>query len=219
MPGYHQMDMTTIAEDDDAMVAALRAGDDAAFARLVDRHAPSMLRVARGYVQTHEMAEDVVQETWIALLKGIDKFEGRSSLRTWLFTVLINISKTRGIRERKEVEVQLKAFIGDTVDPARFRPAGDEWPGHWKPNEVPAPFPETPEGSLLANELTALALRGLDGLPERQRVVVTMRDMLGLDSDEVCKLLDISVANQRVLLHRGRAAVRQVLEDYLRGVE
>jgi RNA polymerase sigma-70 factor (ECF subfamily) len=210
--------MTTIAEDDDAMVAALRAGDDAAFARLVDRHAPSMLRVARGYVQTHELAEDVVQETWIALLKGIDKFEGRSSLRTWLFTVLINIAKTRGIRERKDVEVQLKAFVGDTVDPTRFRPTGDEWPGHWKPNEVPAPFPETPEGSLLSNELTAVALRGLDGLPERQRVVVTMRDMLGLDSDEVCKLLDISVANQRVLLHRGRAAVRQVLEDYLRGV-
>jgi RNA polymerase sigma-70 factor (ECF subfamily) len=210
--------MTTIAEDDDAMVAALRAGDDAAFARLVDRHAPSMLRVARGYVQTHELAEDVVQETWIALLKGIDKFEGRSSLRTWLFTVLINIAKTRGIRERKDVEVQLKAFVGDTVDPTRFRSTGDEWPGHWKPNEVPAPFPETPEGSLLSNELTAVALRGLDGLPERQRVVVTMRDMLGLDSDEVCKLLDISVANQRVLLHRGRAAVRQVLEDYLRGV-
>jgi RNA polymerase sigma-70 factor (ECF subfamily) len=219
MQSYHHIDMTTIAEDDDAMVAALRTGDEAAFARLVDRHAPSMLRVARGYVQTHEMAEDAVQETWIALLKGIDKFEGRSSVRTWLFTVLINIAKTRGIRERRDVEVQLKAFVGDTVDPARFRPAGDEWPGHWKPNEVPAPFPETPEGSLLGNELTAVALRGLDGLPERQRVVVTMRDMLGLDSGEVCKLLDITVANQRVLLHRGRAAVRQVLEDYLRGVE
>jgi RNA polymerase sigma-70 factor (ECF subfamily) len=210
--------MTTIAEDDGDVVAALRAGDEAAFARLVDRHAPSMLRVARGYVHTHELAEDVVQETWIALLKGIDKFEGRSSLRTWLFTVLINIAKTRGIRERRDVEVQMKAFIGDTVNPARFRPAGDEWPGHWKPNEVPAPFPETPEGSLLGNELTAVALRGLDGLPERQRVVVTMRDMLGLDSGEVCELLDISIANQRVLLHRGRAAVRQVLEDYLREV-
>jgi RNA polymerase sigma-70 factor, ECF subfamily len=210
--------MTTIAEDDGHVVAALRAGDEAAFARLVDRHAPSMLRVARGYVHTHELAEDVVQETWIALLKGIDKFEGRSSLRTWLFTVLINIAKTRGIRERRDVEVQMKAFIGDTVSPARFRPAGDEWPGHWKPNEVPAPFPETPEGSLLGSELTAVALRGLDGLPERQRVVVTMRDLLGLDSDEVCKLLDISTANQRVLLHRGRAAVRQVLEDYLREV-
>lgn len=218
MTNYDHAEMTMVTEDDGAVVAALRAGDELAFARLVDRHTPSMLRVARGYVQTHEMAEDVVQETWIALLKGIDKFEGRSSLGTWLFTVLINIAKTRGVRERRDVEVQIKAFIGDTVDPARFRPAGDEWPGHWKPNEVPAPFPETPEGTLLGNELTAVALRGLDGLPERQRVVVTMRDMLGLDSEEVCKLLDISVANQRVLLHRGRAAVRQVLEDYLRDV-
>jgi len=217
MQSYDHVDMTLVTKDDGAVVAALRAGDEAAFARLVDRHTPSMLRVARGYVRNHELAEDVVQETWIALLKGIDKFEGRSSLRTWLFTVLINIAKTRGIRERKDGD-RLKAFVGDTVDPARFRPAGDEWPGHWKPNEVPGPFPETPEGSLLGNELTAVALRGLDGLPERQRVVVTMRDMLGLDSDEVCKLLDISVANQRVLLHRGRAAVRQVLEDYLRDV-
>jgi RNA polymerase sigma-70 factor (ECF subfamily) len=218
MTNYDCADMTMVTEDDGAVVAALRAGDEATFARLVDRHTPSMLRVARGYVQTHELAEDVVQETWIALLKGIGGFEGRSSLRTWLFTVLINIAKSRGMRERKDAEVQMKAFIGDTVDPARFRPAGDEWPGHWRPNEVPAPFPETPEGSLLGNELTAVALRGLDGLPERQRVVVTMRDMLGLASDEVCTLLDISVANQRVLLHRGRAAVRQVLEDYLRDV-
>ena len=208
--------ITTVEEDEGALVAALRAGDEGAFAQLVDRHTPSMIRVARGYVPSHEIAEDVVQETWIALLKGIDKFEGRSSLRTWLFTVLINIAKTRGVRERKDVEVQMKAFAGGSVDPARFRPAGDEWPGHWRPSEVPAPFPDSPEGSLLSNELTAVARRGLEGLPERQRIVVTMRDMLGLESDEVCELLDITVANQRVLLHRGRAAVRQVLKDYLR---
>lgn len=208
--------ITTTVEDEGALVAALRAGDEGAFAQLVDRHTPSMIRVARGYVPSHEIAEDVVQETWIALLKGIDKFEGRSSLRTWLFTVLINIAKTRGVRERKDVEVAVKAFAGGSVDPARFRPAGDEWPGHWRPSEVPAPFPDSPEGSLLSNELTAVARRGLEELPERQRIVVTMRDMLGLESDEVCELLDITVANQRVLLHRGRAAVRQVLEDYLR---
>ena len=208
--------MITTVEDEGALVAALRAGDEGAFAQLVDRHTSSMIRVARGYVPSHEIAEDVVQETWIALLKGIDKFEGRSSLRTWLFTVLINIAKTRGVRERKDVEVQMKAFAGGSVNPARFRPAGDEWSGHWRPSEVPAPFPESPEGSLLSNELTAVARRGLEGLPERQRIVVTMRDMLGLESDEVCELLDITVANQRVLLHRGRAAVRQVLEDYLR---
>lgn len=208
--------ITTVSEDEGALVAALRAGDEGAFARLVDLHSPAMLRVARGYVPSQEHAEDVVQETWIALLRGIHAFEGRSSLRTWLFTVLINIAKKRGIQERKNVDVQIKAFTGGTVDPERFRAAGDEWQGHWKADEMPTPFPDTPEGSLLGNELTSIAQRELEGLPERQRVVVTMRDMLGLDSDEVCELLDISTANQRVLLHRGRAAIRQVLENYLR---
>lgn len=213
---YHHDTMTVIAEDEGALVAALRAGDEGAFASLVDLHTPGMLRVARGYVPSREIAEEVVQETWIALLKGIGSFEGRSSLRTWLFTVLINIAKRRGVRERRDTDVAVLAFTGGTVDPARFRDSDDPYPGHWRPTEVPAAFPDTPEGSVLGGEMIALARRELDKLPERQRVVVTMRDMLGLDSAEVCELLDISVANQRVLLHRGRAAVRQVLEDYLR---
>ena len=208
--------ITTVFEDEDALLAALRAGEQGAFVCLVDRHTPAMLRVARGYVPNQQHAEDVVQETWIALLQGIDKFEGRSSLRTWLFTVLINIAKARGLKERKQADAQSKAFTGGTVDPERFRAGDDPYPGHWKPDEVPAPFPETPEGSLLGNELTSVAQRGLQALPERQRIVVTLRDMLGLDSTEVCELLDISIANQRVLLHRGRAAIRQLLEDYLR---
>jgi RNA polymerase sigma-70 factor, ECF subfamily len=208
--------MTTAAKDEAGLVAALRAGDEAAFADLVDRHTPSMLRVARGYVRTHETAEEVVQEAWIALLKGIAKFEGRSSLRTWLFSILINIAKARGVRDRRGVEVEVLAFTGGTVDPARFRPAEDEYPGHWRQDEVPAPFPDTPEGSVLGDELRDVARRELEKLPDRQRVVVTLRDMLDFDSAEVCELLDISVANQRVLLHRGRAAVRQVLEDYLK---
>ena len=208
--------MITISGDEVALVAALRARDEAAFAALVDLHTPAMLRVARGYVPSREIAEEVVQETWIALLKGIDSFEGRSSLRTWLFTVLINIAKRRGMRERRDSDVAVLAFTGGTVDPSRFRDADDPYPGHWRPTEVPSAFPDTPEGSVLGDEMIALARRELDKLPERQRVVVTMRDMLGLDSAEVCELLDISVANQRVLLHRGRAAVRQVLEDYLR---
>ncbi len=201
--------------DEDALVAALRRGDESAFAELVDRHTPALLRVAQGYVPTREIAEDVVQDTWIALLKGIDSFEGRSSLRTWIFAIAINIAKNRGIRERREADLAVTAFTGGTVDPARFRGADDPYPGHWLPAAVPSPFPDTPEGSLLGRELIAVARRGLDALPERQRLVVTMRDMLGLDSDEVCELLEISSANQRVLLHRGRAAVRQVLEDYL----
>ena len=166
-----------------------------------------MLRVARGYVPSREIAEEVVQDTWIALVKGISNFEGRSSLRTWLFAVMINIAKARGLRERRDADAAIAAYTRGNDDP---------YPGHWRPDEVPAPFPDTPEGSVLGEELVAVARRELDKLPDRQRMVVTLRDMLGFDSSEVCELLEISVANQRVLLHRGRAAVRQVLEDYLR---
>jgi RNA polymerase sigma-70 factor (ECF subfamily) len=205
--------ITTV--DEMTLVAALRDRDESAFAQLVDKHTPVMLRVARGYVPNHEIAEEVVQETWIALLKGIDKFEGRSSLRTWLFAVMINIAKARGVRERRDADAAVAAFTGGTVDPARFRGVDDPYPGHWLPDEVPSPFPDTPEGSVLGSELVDVARRELDKLPERQRIVVTMRDMLGFDSSEVVELLEISTANQRVLLHRGRAAVRQVLEEYL----
>lgn len=201
-----------------ALVAALRAGDEVAFTHLVDLHTPAMLRVARGYVRDQATAEDVVQETWLALLKGIDGFEGRASLRTWLFTVLINVAKSRGVRDRRDEDLAVRAYTGGTVDPARFRPAGERWAGHWRDDATPTPFPQTPEGAVLGEELMAVTRRELDRLPERQRMVVTMRDMLGMDSAEVRDLLDISVANQRVLLHRGRAAVRQGLEDYAREV-
>jgi RNA polymerase sigma-70 factor, ECF subfamily len=208
--------MTVSTAGEDSLVTALRRGDEAAFAALVERHTPSMLRVAAGYVPNREDAEEVVQETWIALLKGLDGFEGRSSLRTWLFAVLVNIAKTRGVRERRETEVQVLAFTGGTVDPARFREAGQEWAGHWKEHRAPEPFPDTPEGSVLGDELIAVTRLELDKLPARQREVVTMRDVLGMESAEVSALLDISAANQRVLLHRGRAAVRQALEDYVK---
>ncbi len=203
-------------EGETGLIAALRAGDESAFAALVDLHTPTMLRVARGYVSTHELAEEVVQETWIAVLRGIDRFEGRSALRTWLFTIMVNIAKARGLKERRHADLQVLAASGGTVDPARFREAGDRWPGHWKEHEAPVPFPDTPEGSVLGEELMTVARRELDKLPPRQREVVMMRDVLGLESAEVCDLLEISAANQRVLLHRGRAAVRQALEDYLK---
>ena len=199
--------------DESALIAALRTGDDAVFTQLVDQYSPSMLRIARGYVKSHESAEEVVQDVWIAVVKGIAKFEGRSTIRTWLFAVLVNIAKARAIRERRDADHAVAAFTGQTVDPARFRPAGDQLPGHWK--EPPAPFPQTPEGSVLDKELIALAEREIERLPDSQRIVVSLRDMLGFDSNEVCELLSISKANQRVLLHRGRAAVRQELEDYL----
>lgn len=203
-------------KDEEGLIAALRAGDEAVFAQLVDQYTPAMLRVARSYAPTQQLAEEVVQEAWIALLKGISRFEGRSSLRTWLFAVVINIAKQRGVRERRAADAEIAAFTGCTVDPARFRAADDPmWPGHWKQRQEPVAFPDTPEGSILAGELITYARRELDKLPERQRMVVSLRDMLGFDSSEVCDLLNISLANQRVLLHRGRAAVRQALENYL----
>jgi RNA polymerase sigma-70 factor, ECF subfamily len=203
-------------KDESGLIAALREGDEVIFAQLVDQYTPAMLRVARSYAPTHQIAEEVVQETWIALVKGISRFEGRSSLRTWLFAVVINIAKQRGVRERRDADAEIAPLTGGTVDPARFRAADDPmWPGHWKERQEPAAFPDTPEGSVLADELITFARRELDKLPERQRMVVSLRDLLGFDSSEVCELLNISLANQRVLLHRGRAAVRQALENYL----
>lgn len=216
MSRYDPTVASSAVEGETGLIAALRAGDESAFAALVDLHTPTMLRVARGYVSTHELAEEVVQETWIAVLRGIDRFEGRSALRTWLFTIMVNIAKARGLQERRHADLQVLAASGSTVDPARFREAGDRWPGHWKEHEAPVPFPDTPEGSVLGEELMTVARRELDKLPPRQREVVMMRDVLGLESAEVCDLLEISAANQRVLLHRGRAAVRQALEDYLK---
>lgn len=216
MSGYDLADMTVTSAEEADLIAALRARDESAFAALVDRHTPAMLRVAQGYVSSREVAEDVVQEAWIALLKGIDGFEGRSSLRNWLFTVLINIAKKRGLRDRRDTEVQIAAYTGGTVSQERFCDRDDRWSGHWRDGEEPSPFPESPEGSVLGAELMAVTRRELDRLPERQRVVVTLRDVLDVDSAEVCRLLGITMANQRVLLHRGRAAIRQALEDYVR---
>lgn len=205
-----------MSTSDDELVDALRAGDERAFADLVDRHSPAMLAVARLHVASREAAEDVVQDTWLALLKGIDRFEGRSSLRTWLFRVLTNIAKSRGIREKRTTPVDLHP--GDqrpTLSPDRFQGDSDRWPGHWV--RFPAPWRESPEHTLLSAEVLNLVRRKLDDLPEQQRIVVALRDIDGYDADEVCTILDLSAANQRVLLHRGRARLREALADYLVG--
>lgn len=211
--------MTQLANNDLALVARLRDRDEQAFAAVVDAYTPAMLRVARNYVATQELAEDVVQETWIGVVKGIGNFEGRCSLRSWIFTVLINTAKTRGRRERRDEQNRREIYGGRTVDPARFSPAGERWAGHWRDDAQPQPFPDTPETSALAAELMALARSELDKLPERQRAVVTLRDLVGMESQEVCELLDLTPANQRVLLHRGRSAIRDALENYVTGVQ
>jgi RNA polymerase sigma-70 factor (ECF subfamily) len=193
---------------DAVIVAGLRAGDETMFALLLDSWSRGMLRAARAYVGGFESAEDVVQDTWLAVLRGIDRFEGRSSLRTWVYRILLNTAKTRGVRENRVVPV---ADTGPTVDPARFQAPGDPYPGHWR--EFPAAWP-SPESEVMAKEVRARIEDALTELPSRQRIVITLRDVEGYSSEEVCALLEITAANQRVLLHRARAAVRGRLEEY-----
>lgn len=205
--------------DDSELVAALRAGDEAAFAQIVSDWSRPMLTLARGFVSTQASAEEVVQETWLAVLKGLDRFEGRSSLRTWVFRILVNTAKSRGVREHRTLPWSSLAAedAGPSLDPALFQSSGGAYPGHWR--AAPAAWPEevAVEGSVLAGEVRREVRAVLDTLPDRQRVVITLRDVLGHSSDEVCAMLEISQANQRVLLHRARTAVRAGLATYLEG--
>jgi RNA polymerase sigma-70 factor (ECF subfamily) len=185
------------------------------FARLLDAWSSGLLRAARAYVATHESAEDVVQETWLAVLRGVDRFEARSSLRTWVYRIMINIAKTRGIRDRRTVPL---ADLADTptVDPARFQGPDEPYPGHWR--TFPQAWPTDVEAQVETGELVARINAAIGDLPHRQRIVITMRDVDGYDADDVCAALEISAANQRVLLHRARAAVRGRLEEYFSGL-
>jgi len=201
--------------DDAAVVAALRRGEEAVFADLVNAYSPSLLRLAQDFVRSRAVAEEVVQETWLAVLSGIDRFEGRSSLKTWLFRILVNKAKTRGVREARTVPFSSFEVEGDepVVPEERFRGADDQWPGHWA--TPPVPLDTVPETRLLAGEARERIARALETLPESQRVVVTLRDVAGWESEEVCEALGLSEGNQRVLLHRGRAKLRAALEQYL----
>ena len=211
-----QMDTSA---DETALLARLRSGDEAAFKQLIDEWSPVMLRVARGYVANRQSAEDVVQDAWLGVIRGLSAFEGRSSLRSWTFSILINRAKTRGARESRAVAsaaVTGRDLDGPTVDPGRFQGPDGRHPGGWTSTGAPRPWDE-PEGQALRREILDLVDRTLDDLPERQRLVVTMRDVHGMSSDETCAALNLSPQNQRVLLHRGRAAVRAALEGYYRG--
>jgi RNA polymerase sigma-70 factor, ECF subfamily len=191
--------------------------DEAAFERLVEQHYASMKRVARTYVQSDAVAEEVVQDTWLAIVAGIDRFEGRSSLTTWMFSILTNKAKTRGVRERRSTPLSCVGATGPdepAIDPDRFQSDDDAWPGHWA--TPPRPW-QKPERRLLSLEARSHLKAALDELPERQRLVVTLRDVEGLDAEEVCDVLDLSAENQRVLLHRGRTRLRSALEAYVEG--
>ncbi len=196
--------------EDPELLDRLRGGDEKAFAAIVTEWSPAMLRVARMFVNTHASAEEVVQETWLAVLRGMDGFKGRAMLRTWVFRILSNQARKRGKAESRTVLVdELEA--GPTVDPARFHGPEDPYAGHWRADAMPVDW--SPEPAALAVEFRGVLARALALLPERQRTVVELRDVHGLDSDEVCRLLDLTTANQRVLLHRGRARLRAALEE------
>jgi RNA polymerase sigma-70 factor (ECF subfamily) len=198
---------------DDDTLRALKRGDERAFRELVERHQSLMLRVARRYVRTAAAAEEVVQETWLGVLNGLDRFEGRASLKTWIFRILTNRALTRAERDGRVVPFSSLAGDDPAVDSDRFRPEDDEWPGHWKSS--PPSWDGLPEERLLARETLALVGEAIAGLPERQHLVILLRDVEGWSAGEVCQALAISEANQRVLLHRARSKVRRSLEAYL----
>jgi len=205
------------AAEETELLARLRAGDERAFETLVARHYPTMLAVARHYVKTQAVAEEVVQEAWLGVLNGIDRFEGRSSLRTWILRILVNIAKTRGAREARSVPFASLAPEGDerAVEPGRFRSADDPFPGHWR--AYPGNWQRLPDEALADREALDVVLSTIHQLPAAQRIVITMRDIQGCESEEICQALDVSEGNQRVLLHRARSKVRSALERHLDG--
>jgi RNA polymerase sigma-70 factor, ECF subfamily len=205
------------------LLAGLRTGDERAFVELVERYGASLLRVALLFVATRAVAEEVVQETWLAVFAGIDRFEGRSSFKTWLFRILTNRAKTRAVREARSVPFSALAGAeagGDepAVEPDRFLPPDHpRWPGHWATS--PRSWAETPEKRLLGSETRRVIRESIDALPPVQRAVIRLRDIEGFESDEVCAALELSDGNQRVLLHRARSRVRAALDEYFEAAE
>jgi RNA polymerase sigma-70 factor, ECF subfamily len=194
--------------DDSALVARLQAGDEQAFVTLVGLYHAPLLRLASTFVPSRAVAEEVVQDTWLGVVRGIDRFEGRSSLKTWLFHIVVNRARTAGVRERRETPTELSAHGEPAVPAERFTASGG-----W--SSPPAPWSDDAEERIVARQTARKVARHLALLPDRQRQVVLMRDFEGLAPAEVCRLLDITEANQRVLLHRGRSRLRNMLEREL----
>jgi RNA polymerase sigma-70 factor, ECF subfamily len=199
---------------DQELVAALQTGDEYAFRDLFDQTCPMMKRVARGYVDSEAVADEIVQEAWLAVLTSIHRFEGRSALRTWIVSIVVNQAKSHSSRERRTLPLSCVGTSGEgpAVDADRFQNADDAWPGHWA--TPPRPW-DKPERRLLSLEARSRMKEALAQLPERQRLIVGLRDIDGYSAEEVCELLDLSQENQRVLLHRGRSRLRACLEEYV----
>jgi len=208
-----------VAPSDQDLLARVRDGDEAAFETLVERYHGPMLAVARGYVRGTAVAEEVVQDAWLGVLRGLDRFEERSSLKTWILRIVANTAMTRGVREARSVPFSALSARDEepAVDPDRFRGPDDSYPGHWLPGAAPSDWSQLPEDVLGARETFAVVTAAVSELPEAQRTVIALRDIHGYSSDEVCDALDVTAGNQRVLLHRARSHVRQALERHLDG--
>jgi RNA polymerase sigma-70 factor (ECF subfamily) len=207
-----------VSAEEREVLGALRRGDEAAFVRLVEALHGSMLRLAMVHVGDRAVAEEVVQDAWLGVLQQLDRFEGRSSLKTWILRIVSNRAKTRAIGERRTVPFSAlptgdKDADEPAVEPDRFLPAGHRWAGHWA--SPPCSWREIPEDVLLSRETMTEVERAIDSLPPAQRAVLVVRDVEGLTAAEACQLLGLTEGNQRVLLHRGRSRVRATLERYL----
>jgi RNA polymerase sigma-70 factor, ECF subfamily len=206
-----------VADGDATLVARLRDGDERAFEAAVDSLSPAMLAVARGYVRTRSVAEEVVQDAWLGVIKGLDGFEARSTLRTLVLQIVANIARKRAVGEARSLPFS-SLELGDdepAVEPERFRGAGEPYPGGWR--SFPTDWRTLPQTRLLARETLDLVDRAISELPEAQRIVITLRDVIGCAPAEVGEALTISEGNQRVLLHRARTRVRARLERYFDG--
>jgi RNA polymerase sigma-70 factor, ECF subfamily len=209
---------TKASADDWHLIELLRNGDEDAFVSLIDNYHSALLRLAMIFVTRRMVAEEVVQETWMAVLEGLSRFEGRSSLKTWIFRILTNRAKTRALREGRSVSFSSIAELNvenaeSAVDPDRFGPPdAPQWTGGWL--AFPTPWEGPPEERLLSKETRSYLDKAIEDLPASQRDIITLRDIEGWSSEETCALLGISEGNQRVLLHRARAKVRNALEKY-----
>jgi len=205
---------STLGANDAVLIDALKRGDERAFSGLVDRWSSAMLRVAFAHVANHAIAEEVVQEAWLTVLRSLDRFERRSALRTWVLGIVVNIARARFRAERRLVPLQPEDD-GPTVEPSRFLPADHpRWPHHWAIEPVPW---RTPEDDLLAGETRLIINQAIAELPPAQREVLVLRDLEGMAAAEACNILGVTDTHQRVLLHRARARVRNALERYLTG--
>lgn len=208
--------------DDEQVIAGLQRKEEAAFQFLINHYHASLVRVAMLYLPDAAAAEEIAQETWLKVLEGIDRFEKRSTLKTWIFAILSNLAKSRGKREGRcipfsELNLQEEGDGEPSVPANFFSPASDpEFPGHWL--VPPAGWDGTPEDHLLSQELKNYMFNALSNLTENQRAIITLHDLEGISSEEICNIFNISETYQRVLLHRGRARIRQAVENYFNGL-